>query len=194
MRAWTGAGFPLAILLALAALTAWLKHAAELPDEKPVDKRRHDPDTIIEKFTASSLDAQGRPLHQLSADRLVHYSDDDSSELTRPRLRYTPPGEPLTTMVAQRGKTIHGKDEVQLFDDVRVERQGSATEPGWVATMPDLTAYPPLGTASTKSPIVFTQGTATLSGTGFTLDQNTKTAALGASVRGHFPARPPTTP
>ena len=194
MRAWTGASFPLAVLLALAALTAWLKHAAELPDEKPVDKRRHDPDTIIEQFTASTLDAQGRPLHQLSADRLVHYSDDDSSELTRPRLRYTPPGEPLTTMAAQRGKMINGRDEVKLFDDVRVERHGTPSEPGWLATMPDITAYPPLGTASTKSPVVFTQGTARLAGTGFSLDQNTKTAALGAPVRGHFPPRTADTP
>lgn len=194
MRSWTGTGFPLAILIALGALTLWLKHAAELPDEKPVDKRRHDPDTIIERFTASTLDAQGRPLHQLSADRLVHYSDDDSSELTKPRLRYTPPGESVITMVAQRGRTVGGNNEVKLFDDVRVENLGSALEPGWLATMPDLTAYPPLGTAHTKSPIEFTQGTSKLNGVGFSLDQKAQTASLGASVRGHFPPRAVTTP
>lgn len=194
MRAWTGAGFPLAILIALGALTAWLKHAAELPDEKPIDRRRHDPDTIIEQFTASTLDAQGRPLHQLSAERLVHYADDDSSELSRPRLRYTPADAPTITMAAKNGRMLGGKDEIKLFDEVRVERQGSAAEPGWLATMPEITAYPPLGTASTDSAIVFTQGAARLDGVGFSLDQKQRTASLNNQVRGHFPPRPPSSP
>ena len=194
MKAWTGAGFPLAILIALAALTAWLKHAAELPDEKPIDKRRHDPDTIIEQFTATQLDPQGRPLHHLSADRLVHYADDDSSELTLPRLRYSPAGALPITMVAKRGKMLGGREEVKLFDEVRVERQGTATEPGWLATMPDLTAYPPKGTAETASPIVFTQGPARLDGVGFLVNQNERTASLNATVRGHFPSRVISTP
>jgi lipopolysaccharide export system protein LptC len=192
LRAWTGAGFPLAILLALGALTLWLKHAAELPDEKPIDKRRHDPDTIIEQFTASTMDSQGRPLHQLAADKLVHYADDDSSELLNPHLRYTPPGEPTITLLAKHGKMLNGKEEVRLFDDVRIERQGTPSEPGWQATTPELTAFPALGTAHTESPIVFTQGAAKLDGTGFSLDQKARTVELHATVRGHFPPRAPT--
>lgn len=191
MKAWTGASFPLAILLALSALTLWLKHAAELPAERPVDKLRHDPDTIIEQFTASALDPKGKPLHQLWADRLVHYSDDDSSELTNPRLRYTPPGQAVITLNAKRGRMVDGKDEVHLYDQVRIERTGSVLDPGWLATMPDITAYPPKGTASTKSPFVFSQGLATIEGTGFSLEQNTRTATLDAAVRAHFPPREP---
>lgn len=190
MRAWTGAGFPLAVIIALTALTAWLKHAAELPDERPIDKRRHDPDTIIEQFTASSLDPQGRPLHRLSADRLVHYGDDDSSELTRPRVQYTPHGEAIITISSQRGLMRDGKDEITLFDEVRVARESTPSQPGWLATMAEITAYPPLGTAHTDHPIVFTQGTATLNGTGFSLDQNARTASLNQAVRGNFPPRP----
>lgn len=190
MRAWTGAGFPLAILLALSALTLWLRHAADLPEEKPTDKRRHDPDTIIEQFTVSALDAAGKPLHQMTADRLVHFPDDDSSELSNPRLRYTPAGQSVVTMTARRGKMLAGTDEVHLYDDVRVERAGNPQDPGWLATMPDLTAYPPKNTASTRSPFVFTQGPATLHGTGFTLDQKAQTAILESSVRAHFPPRP----
>ena len=194
MKALTGAAFPLAVLLSLSALTLWLKHATELPDEKAVDKRRHDPDTIIEKFTASTLDPQGRPLHQLSADQLVHYPDDDSSELSRPHLRYTPFGQPVTTLQAQRGKSLGGNDEIKLFDTVRIERLGTPSEPGWLATMPDLTAHPPKGTAYTQSQVVFTQGHARLEGQGFSLDQNAQTASLDAKVRGHFPPRTQLTP
>ena len=194
MRTFTGAGFPLAILLSLSALTLWLKHAAELPEEKAVDKRRHDADTIIERFTASTLDPQGRPLHQLTAERLVHYPDDDSSELTLPSLRYTPFGQPVTTMDAKRGKSRGGREEITLFDDVKVARQSTTGEPGWLVTMPDITAYPPLGTARTPSPVVFTQGTTRLDGIGFSLDQNAKTVTLESAIRGNFPPRARNTP
>lgn len=194
MKAFTGAGFPLAVLLSLGALTLWLKHAAELPEEKKVDKRRHDADTIIERFTASTLDPLGRPLHQLTAERLVHYPDDDSSELTLPSLRYTPFGQPVTTMEAKHGKTRGGRDEITLFDEVRVVRQSTKGEPGWLVTMPDITAYPPLGTAHTPSAVVFSQGAAKLDGIGFSLDQNAKTVRLESTIRGHFPPRITNTP
>ena len=191
MRAWTGASFPLAILLALAALTLWLKHAADLPNERAVDKLRHDPDTIIEQFTASTLDSNGKPLHQIWADRLVHYADDNSSDLTNPRLRYTPAAQSTITINAKRGKMLDGKEEVRLYDDVRVERAGHRLDPGWLATMPDITAFPPKGTAHTKSAFIFTQGLATIQGTGFSLDRNAQTATLDAAVRAHFPPRNP---
>lgn len=189
MRAWTGVGFPLAVLIALSALTLWLKHAAELPDEKPVDKRRHDPDTIIENFTAATLDPNGKPLHLLSAERLVHFADDNSSDLTQPRLRYTPAGQPVITLKANRGRALAGTDQVTLLDDVRIEQLTTPTTPGWIATMPDITALPPLGTASTDSPVVLTQGLGTLRGTGFSLDQKARTTSLNAAVRGNFPPR-----
>lgn len=189
MRAWTGAGFPLAILISLAALTLWLKHAAELPDEKPVDHRRHDPDTIIERFTAAALDPDGRPLHYLAADRLEHFSDDNSSDLTQPRLRYTPAGKPVITLKAQRGRALSGSDEVRLLDEVRIEQLADAGTPGWVATMPDISAFPPSGTASTKSPVILIQGLARIDGIGFSLDQKARTTSLNAAVRGHFPPR-----
>ena len=189
MKAWTGASFPFAILLCLGALTLWLKHAAEIPEEAPVDKRRHDPDTMIEQFTASTFDQQGRPLHQLSAAQLVHYSDDDSSELMQPSLRYTPSGEAMTLLSARKGKLSNGKDEVKLFDDVRVERAATPAHPGWLAAMPEITAYPPLGKAIAQGKVIFTQGNMKIESLNFSVDQNTQTAVLETNVRGYFPPR-----
>lgn len=194
MRAWTGAGFPLALLTAISALTLWLKHASELPEEKPVDKARHDPDTIIEQLAASSLDAQGIPLHYLSADRVIRFSDDGSSELTNPRLRFTPPSRPTITISARQGRSLAGRQEIRLFDEVRVEQAGTPEEAGWVATTSELTAYPDQRLARSDKQVRFTQGLATIEGTGFTFDQNARTASLNSMVRGHFPPRSPSRP
>lgn len=189
MRAWTGAGFPLAILLALAVLTLWLKHAAELPEERPVDKKRHEPDAIIERMTAISLDAAGNPLHRMSADLAIHYPDDNSTDVTRPKLHYTPIGQPSIVLTADRGKIIDGKQEVLLSHNVLVERSAGREDPGWTVTTPEATAFPPTRTARSDQAFEFRQGLARVIGTGFELDHTARTLHLKADVRGHFPPR-----
>lgn len=189
MRAWSGASFPLVVAACLAGLTLWLKETVELPEGRRDGKLRHDPDTVIEALRAATFDAQGRPLHQLAADRLVHYPDDDSSHLERPRLRYTPAGLPEMRVESVRGLLLAGKDEVQLSGGVRVERLPLGETAGWVATMDELTAYPDSGTVASASPYLVVQGDARLEGTGFFADQNARQLTLETQVRGSFPPR-----
>lgn len=189
MRAWTGASFPLAILISLSVLTLWLRQAVELPEMRSVNKGRHDPDTVIEGLQAAQLDAEGRPLYRLEAARLVHYPDDDTTEISAPRLRYTPAEEAPVTLVAKRGKLLGKGDVIELYDDVRVERAADDSAPGWSAEMPRLTAYPSEARATTTSDFVFLQGAARLTGTGFTFNQRARTLDLHANVRGEMPPR-----
>jgi lipopolysaccharide export system protein LptC len=189
MRAWTGASFPLAILICLSLLTLWLRQAVELPEMRSSNKGRHDPDTVIEGLQAAQLDVEGRPLYRLEAARLVHYPDDDTTEISAPRLHYTPAEEAPVTLVAKRGKLLGKGDVVELYDDVRVERAASTIDPGWSAEMPQLTAYPNEARAATASDFVFMQGAARLTGTGFTFDQRARTLDLHANVRGEMPPR-----
>jgi lipopolysaccharide export system protein LptC len=192
MRAWSGVSFPLVIAAALAGLTLWLRQAIDLPEERKDGKLRHDPDTIIESLQAASYDVAGRPLHHLSAERLVHYPDDDTSYLDRPRLHFTPAGASEMRVEAQRGQAL-GKDEIRLWDGVRVERiervAGARMVPGWTATVPDLVARTDLGTVQTDSPYVFVQGSARIEGKGFFADQNARLINLVSGVRASFPPR-----
>lgn len=189
MRAWTGLSFPVVVAVALAGLTLWLKQAVELPVERRDGKLRHDPDSIVEGLRAATFDPLGRPLHYLDADRLVHYPDDDSSHLVRPRVRYTPNDQPEMRAEAESGLMLGKQKEVRLFDRVRVVRLDSPGSPGWIATMQELTAFPDQGTVSSSSPFVFTQGAAHIEGIGFAADQNVRTITLNSRVRGVFPPR-----
>ena len=67
MKRWGSALFPLSLLLALAALTFWLRYATELPESRNDGKDRHDPDFIISDSVLRKLDRSGRLQELLQA-------------------------------------------------------------------------------------------------------------------------------
>ena len=184
MKFLSGAVFPLVILSTLAALTLWLRQASDLSEVPVTNKERHDPDTLMEKFRAVTLDTHGHPLYRLEAEKLVHYPDDDSTEISMPSLYYTPTGQAPLHLRAQQGKLLNKNEVVELFNHVEVKRANTPTTPGWTIQLPYLTAYPKEARAESQSEVVFTQAGTRLTATGFSLDHKARTINLHAKVRG----------
>lgn len=119
-----------AVLLALAALSWWLPNRITDTTTLFDGERRHEPDYVIENFTATAMDPQGRRKHELSAAKLSHYPDTDALELVRPHLvQYTPDAPPLHT-VADRGVTTPDSKEILMRGNVRVTRGAQGGQPG----------------------------------------------------------------
>lgn len=117
------------LLAALAALSWWLPNALTPRSGLFGNEVRHEPDYTIEKFTATEMNAQGQLKHELSAAKLVHYADDDTSDLTQPYLvQYQPDAAPVHTR-ADRGKVSPNGKEILMQGNVRVTRGSSGTDP-----------------------------------------------------------------
>ena len=120
--------FPLLLMLSLALLTFWLERAVR--EEQPrTTIRRHDPDYIVDNFVITSFDAKGATESTLSAAKMLHYPDDDSTDLVTPRIVQTKPGEPRMTLSADRGTLSQSGDEVFLFGNVTLVRDADAAQP-----------------------------------------------------------------
>ena len=113
MRLSTTRLFPLALMLALAGLTFWLEHATRVEEKTPA-LRRHDPDYILTRFTTTTYGASGEALTQLAAARMVHFPDDDSTELVAPRVVQSKPDQPRVTVRADRGTLSREGDEIHV--------------------------------------------------------------------------------
>ncbi len=189
-RATLGAILPLTIMLLLAMLTLWLDRTVELTVESPARALTHEPDYVIEKFNLQRLDANGEPRYRLSAARMVHFPDDDSSHLTMPRLIQSQPAKPATRISATRGLVSADGSEVKLYGDVELFKAGAdvGAPGGRTDDMRVLTAYlrvvPDDDKADTTERVTIEQGTSTLSGTGMTYDNRYRRIALLSSVRG----------
>mgnify|MGYP000918238750 FL=1 len=186
MRQWSTALLPLSILMALAALTFWLRYVTELPEGRHDGKNRHDPDLIVQGATARKLDASGRLLYTLVAQELRHYPDDDTTDLSQPRLVYLQPDKPPVTISAAKGHVTTKGERVDLKDNVQVRRAASDTRAELVLETAELTVLTDEERGFTKSPVVITEGNSWLQGVGMQIDHKLQTYLLESQVSGRI--------
>ena len=113
---------PVLLLGALAALTYWLDAQVQAPPARRDGSTRHDPDLFLQDFKAITFDAQGNPRETLSAARAEHFPDDESAELTKPKLSLADAGRPTITITADRGRIDGDRNQGDFAGDVRVVR------------------------------------------------------------------------
>lgn len=158
----------LLILAAIAALalSQWLSRQAEWEQDQADRARRHIPDYFLTDFTATTMGPEGRPEHRLSAERLVHYADDDTSDLTQPRVVVFRTGENHWYARAERGKVGPGGEVVYLSDNVELYQPGSAGEAPLTVTTERLEIHPRKSYAETDAAVTLTGPGSRVEGTG----------------------------
>lgn len=186
MKHWPSQLFPLILLAMLAGLTFWLKSAVDRESPASNGKQRHDPDAIAENFVVRRFDAGGQVKYRLSAPRLVHYPDDDSSEIDGPHLFAFQPGAPDLEASARTARVLAKGDSVLLRQDVTLQRAATGGRPPLIARMPELLIHPEAGTAQTGGPVDIEYGASTLQGVGMQFDNNASTLVLQSQVRGRY--------
>ena len=124
MRLSTTRLFPLVLMLALAGLTFWLERTVREEETLHPSLRRHDPDYIIDQLVHTRFNAQGAVESTLVAAKMIHYPDDDTTDLVAPRVVQTKPNEPRMTVTADRGALSQDGEEIFLYGNVLVVREG----------------------------------------------------------------------
>ncbi|MHB8534277.1 MAG: LPS export ABC transporter periplasmic protein LptC [Sulfuricaulis sp.] len=107
-----------AALLLLATGSWWLTRTVNTP-EKPFDTTaRHDPDYTIQNFNATVMNPEGQRRYALSGPLLVHYSDDGSSDLTKPYLIQYRDGRAPIHIRADKGWMPRDRHEILMSGNV----------------------------------------------------------------------------
>lgn len=181
---------PLLPLLGLLALSYWFNQQVQPEAAKPDNRKRHDPDAIMENFSAVKMNEQGVPRFIMSAKKLRHFSDDDSTEVDTPRLTTLSAERPPIHTYAQRGLVSSKGDEVFLHDDVRVVREAGADQEELTLLTEYLHVLPNQDLASTDRPVTIVGAHDTTRAIGLEMDNNARTLRLLAQVRSeHVPVK-----
>jgi len=191
VRARANTLFTLGLAAGLAMLTLWLERAVNAPAGGRPDPSLHNPDFIVERFTATTLGKSGRPESRLIAKRMAHYPDDETTELEEPRLLQLPDEGPPVRITAERGTVTKDGEEVRLYGNVVVIREATGARAELRMETAYLQVFPKEELAVTPESVVITEGRSRLSGVGMEYNNKTRQFTLKARVTGTLdrPAR-----
>ena len=181
---------PLLPLLALLSATYWLNQQAMPGPAKP-ETKRHDPDAIVDNFSATSLNDQGVPDFIMAATKLMHYPDDDSTTLDEPRITMLTSGQPAIHATAELGSISSKGEDVYLRDNVKVLREASAQQGQLTLQTQYLHISPDQNLADTDRAVTIVDAHNIVHGIGMELDNKTRILKLLSQVRSeHVPIKP----
>ncbi|MEQ1813802.1 MAG: LPS export ABC transporter periplasmic protein LptC [Candidatus Nitrotoga sp.] len=176
--------------LLLLAVVYWVSITVEPPPQKINGKQRHDPDFFVENFSATTLTEQGIPRFTVSAAKMLHYPDDDSTHLENIQLVSVQPDRPTLRIFALNGTLSDKSEEVFLRDHVQIIREDPKKQNDMKLTTTFLHVIPDLNIAKTDQAVTLVDGNNTVHAVGMTLDHNARTINLLNQVRSeHAPVK-----
>jgi lipopolysaccharide export system protein LptC len=183
---------PVLLLGGLAGLTYWLDAQVQPAPAHRDGSSRHDPDLFLQDFRAITFDAKGTPSQSLAAAKAEHFPDDDTAELTDPRLAITQPGQPQMTITADRGVVSGDREYGDFSGHVRVTRDAEAqpAKPGEAPSGPITLTTSALHVLTheeritTDQPVTIEEPRGIIHGRGLAFDNKTKRVRIDSQVSG----------
>ena len=183
--------FPLIVLTLLAGVSVWLDRITQQEPVAKTDRTRHEADFTADKLTLRRFDPTGKIQYVLVADSMVHYADDESTELVRPRLNYLNRPEPV--WVESNFATV-SKDgaTVVLTDKVFLRRAAHAGKPESTLRTEAMTVWPDDEKMRSDKPVTLTQGKTVITAERMESDNIVGEVRLQGQVRGTLYRNTPT--
>jgi lipopolysaccharide export system protein LptC len=180
------AWFPAVLLALVAAVTVWLDREVQPPERTSDGKSRHDPDYVVENFSAVRIGPDGMPRYSLSARRMVHYPDDDTTHLEAPTIvSFRGPATALTATSKTALLSSNGQ-EAYLIDDVRLVRAAYddkselTMQTSWLHVIPDDNI------TKTDRPVRIANANTLITSVGLEFNNETRILKLLSNVRGRY--------
>jgi len=179
LRSW----LPLLPLLLLMAATFWLNSQVQSSVSDPNKNLRHDPDYIIDNFTATTLDEQGKIRFIMSAKKMWHYPDDDTTLLDLPQIISLSAEHPPMHMTALRGEFSAKGDEVFLHDNVVIVRPEYAGRSELTFNTHYLHVVPNKNIADTHQEVTIVDANTRLNSVGMEMDYKARKTKFKSRVK-----------
>ena len=181
------AWFPILLLAILAALTVWLDREVQPPESaRDSSTARGKPDYIVENFSVTSVGPGGTPRYTLSARRMMHFPDDDTTLLDAPKLvNFSNPAATIT-VTSKRAMLSSDGENAYLIDDVRLVRSAVAGKPELTVTTSYLHVIPDRNFAKTDKPVQISDMHTLMTSVGLEFNNETRVLKLLSNVRSRY--------
>lgn len=175
-------GPPLVILAMLGAVSFWLSHSVPTPSPVQDNGTGRTPDYIVENFSAIRMGHDGVARHMLIAERMVHYPDEDTTDLQQPHFINIEPGKPAVQVTAEKAKMSGSGDDIYLSGNVVVLRNAGKGRGETTMKTSELHLIPDDDIAKTDKPVVITETNAVIRAIGMEMNNSTNIIQLLSQV------------
>lgn len=174
------------ILGLLAGGTWWLARRITSTESVSVAAPTHEPDYYFTDAKVTTLDQQGQRAAVMTAPRIVHHPDDDSSEVFEPRFEYFGAGDPPWHGRADHGLMPSGGQLIKLDGNVTMNRAAHDSTAPLIIHTDRLTVNLDTNIGSTSDPVQITQGSTYMTGVGMLAYFNDNRMVLQSNVKGRY--------
>ncbi|HEY8606947.1 MAG TPA: LPS export ABC transporter periplasmic protein LptC [Noviherbaspirillum sp.] len=183
----------LALLAALALGSFWLFEVIRRGGDDLIPQpERTEPDFYLENFSYVKISkATGKTAYHFSGAKMVHNPKDDSYFITAPVITNKSEGKPPTTLRGDRGIVNSDYSQVNLYDNVRMDRAAGPDSRPMKLRSSHLLILPDEDVVRTDVPVEITVGESTLNGTGMWANNATRELRLSSNVHGTYQAPSP---
>jgi lipopolysaccharide export system protein LptC len=186
MRLRSNTLFSLGLAAGLAALTFWLERTVNTPTSASSSTSARVPEFVVDRIASTAMDKGGRAESRLTAQRMLYYPDEETTEVEEPRLTQFPEKGPPLRVSAERGTVSKEGDEVRLYGNVVVLREPDGDRPELRMDTTYLQVFPKTEMARTPEPVLITEGRSKLAGVGMEYDNAKRQLELKARVSGSY--------
>jgi lipopolysaccharide export system protein LptC len=177
--------FPVALMLSLAALTYWLDHSVQSAPPKRDGSMRHDPDYVVGNFKTTRMGTDGTPHFVLTATKMTHYPDDDSTYLEQPHFIRYHIGGPLIHITGNHGMVSTDGEHVYFTGNVRVKREAFGKNGPLTLDTEFLHIIPDQDIANSDKAVTLRDANTIVTAVGLELNNKTRVMKLLSRVKGH---------
>lgn len=175
-------------LVGLLGVTYWLNIQTQTGPIKATVNTRLSIDALMENFSATKMDEQGKPHFIISAKQLHHYPEDDSTTLDGPVLTTISNEGTAIRASAMQGKITSKGDKIFLQDNVEMQRDASTQQDKLTLKTESLQMLPKQNLITTDRPVTLTDATTTVNAVGLEMDYKLRTFKLLSRVRSEYVA------
>jgi lipopolysaccharide export system protein LptC len=180
-------GFLIALSVVLALGSFWVLEVLRKNSGTDLKKTtRSAPDYYVKNFTFVKMATSRTARYNITGDVLTHLPLDDSYEITKPVIYHLSNNRAPMVMRSERALVNSDNSEVQMIDNVDVDRPASGTTQRFHLKSEYLLLLPNDDVMKTDQPVDMVMGTTVLKGTGMIANNATRQLDLAHRVHGVF--------
>jgi lipopolysaccharide export system protein LptC len=180
--------FTITLLLLFAlALSAWSILIS--PNTIHTDINGNDPkkaDSYMEHVTAITLGKEGNPIMKLVTPKMVHYPENDSTDIFAPRVTIYRKSPQPWFIDADFAKASFGISEILFWSNVNIHHPTDSENPKTSLLTESLTIFPDQQLARTDKEVTFMQPDTTVHAVGMLANLNDNTIQLLSQAQGTY--------